>query len=177
MTRIDLTSAAATRLEVPDARAAGIAYGDNSLWLLTVSPARVLEVDVTSGRALRSTPLLAPFPLAGSLIEAWWLAYGEGAFWATLPNTHGVARVDAASGTVRYFSIRQGQPFGVAVGGGSAWVATDRAVVRLDAATGRALGASPLPPADRSGFVSIAYGDGAAWLTNYDRGTLVRVTG
>jgi hypothetical protein len=59
---------------------------------------------------------------------------------------------------------------------GSAWVATDRAVVRLDAATGAALGASTFPVADRSGFVSIAYGDGAAWLTNYDRGTLVRVT-
>jgi hypothetical protein len=85
-------------------------------------------------------------------------------------------RVTRSTGAVHYVALRQGQPFGVAVGAGSAWVATDRAVVRLDAASGDPLGASALPSADRSGFVSIAYGDGAAWLTNCDRGTLVRVT-
>jgi hypothetical protein len=34
-----------------------------------------------------------------------------------------------------------------------------------------------LPVADRSGFTSITYGEGAAWFTNYDRGTLTRVSG
>jgi virginiamycin B lyase len=150
--------------------------GGDSLWLLTVNPARVLQVDPSTGRVTRTTQLIPPLPVSGSLIETWWLAYGDGTLWATLPNRQAVARIDAASGAVRYVALRQGQPFGVAIGGGSAWVATDRAVVRLDAATGAALGASMLPAADRSGFVSIAYGDGAAWVTNYDRGTLVRVT-
>ena len=176
VTRIEPATAAATRIEVAGAQATGIAFGGGSLWLLTVNPARVLEVDPATGRVTRSTPLAPPFPVSGSLIATWWLAYGDGALWATLPNHHAVARIDAASGAVHYVALRQGQPFGVAVGAGSAWVATDRAVVRLDAASGGPLGASALPSADRSGFVSIAYGDGAAWLTNYDRGTLVRVT-
>jgi hypothetical protein len=34
-----------------------------------------------------------------------------------------------------------------------------------------------LPTANVSGFASIAFGDGAAWFTNYDRGTLTRVSG
>jgi virginiamycin B lyase len=176
VTRIEASTAVATTLEIDGARATGLAYGDDTLWLLTTGPARVLRIDPASGRVTRSTPLVPPFALSGSLIDTWWLAYGEGAVSATLPNYRAVARVDVASGAVRYVALRQGQPFGVDVGGGSVWVATDRAVVRLDAATGRALAASSLPTADRSGFVSIVYGDGAAWLTNYDRGTVVRVT-
>jgi len=39
------------------------------------------------------------------------------------------------------------------------------------------VGSALLPAADRSGFTSIAYGDGAAWFTNYDLGTLTKVSG
>jgi hypothetical protein len=47
--------------------------------------------------------------------------------------------------------------------------------VRLDEATGAVLGAASLP-VDTSGFASVAYGQDAAWVANYDRGTLTRVT-
>ena len=56
-------------------------------------------------------------------------------------------------------------------------VATDHGVVRLDGVSGRPTGVALLPAADASGFVSIAYADGSAWFTNYDRGTLTRVSG
>jgi hypothetical protein len=49
-------------------------------------------------------------------------------------------------------------------------------VLQLDEATGALQGAANVPTANRTGFVSIAYGYAAAWLTNYDRGTLARVT-
>jgi streptogramin lyase len=88
-----------------------------------------------------------------------------------------VARLDLATHAVRYARVPYGRPFGVAVGGGSAWVATDHGVVRFDEATARPSGAAILPAASRSGFASIAYGDGAAWFTNYDRGTLTRLPG
>jgi streptogramin lyase len=64
----------------------------------------------------------------------------------------------------------------VAAGDGSAWVATDQGVLRLDGATGKTTGVALLPAASVSGFVSIAYADGAAWFTNYDRGTLTKVS-
>ena len=177
VTRIDAVTGAARTLHVAGAVATGIAYGGGSLWLLTTQPSRILEVDPATGAVRRTVDLNAPFAPAYSVIETWWLAYGDGAVWATLPNAGAVARLDVASGKVVYARTPYGRPFGVAVGGGSAWVATDHGVLRLDGATGKPTGVALLPTANESGFVSIAYADGAAWFTNYDRGTLTRVSG
>jgi hypothetical protein len=38
-------------------------------------------------------------------------------------------------------------------------------------------GVALLRTANETGFASIAFGDGSAWFTNYDRGTLTRVSG
>jgi streptogramin lyase len=175
ITRIDEARSTASRLEVPDARAAGLAYGGGSLWLLSINPNRVQQLEPASAAVRRTIAINPSTRRRGALIDAWWLAYGEGAVWATLPNYDTVARVDATTGAVQYVHLDQGQPFGIAVGGGSAWVATDRAVVRLDGATGKPIAASSLPRTQSTGFVSVGYGDGAAWVTNFDRGTLVRV--
>lgn len=175
VTRIDLATAAVTRLEVPGARATGIAWGEGSLWLLTTQPSRVLELDPTTGALKRTIELRPPFPQRRSLIETWQLAFADGAAWATLPNNGGVARIDAATGQARYIRIPYGDPFTVAVGAGSAWVATQRAVLQLDEKTGSLQAAALVPAAKRTGFASIAYGFGAAWLTNYDLGTLTQV--
>jgi streptogramin lyase len=145
ITRIDEARSTASRLEVPDARAAGLAYGGGSLWLLSINPSRVQQLDPANGAVRRTIPINPAARRRGGLIDAWWLAYGEGAVWATLPNYDTVARVDAATGAVQYVHLDQGQPFGIAVGGGSAWVATDRAVAGLDGATGKPIAASSLP--------------------------------
>jgi len=174
ISRIDEARTTVTRFDVPSASGVGLAYGGGSLWLLSVRPTRILELDPRSGAVRRTISLNPTLTRRGSLIDAWWLAYGEGAVWATLPNHHAVARVDASSGAVRYVALDQGQPFGVAGGGGSAWVATDRAIVRLDG-TGAPVGAATLPRTQSTAFVSVAYRDGAAWVTNFDRGTLTRV--
>ena len=175
ITRIDEASRATTRRDVAGASGVGLAYGGGSLWLLSVRPSRVLELDPASGAVRRTIPLNPRLARRGSLIDAWWRAYGEGAIWATLPNHHAVARVDASTGAVRYGSLDQGQPFGIAVGGGSAWVATDRGVVRLEGGTGIPVGAAELARTQTTAFVSVAYGKGAAWVATFDRGTLTRV--
>jgi streptogramin lyase len=175
VTRIDEAGGTATRFDVPGASGVGLAYGGGSLWLLSLRPSRVLELDPARGAVRRTIALSPRLARSGSLINAWWLAYGEGAVWAALPNYDAVARVDLASGSVRYVRLDQGRPFGIAAGGGSAWVATDRGVVQLDGATGTPVGAATLPRTLATAFVSVAYGDGAAWVTNFDRGTLTRV--
>jgi streptogramin lyase len=177
VTRVDAETGATRTLHVAGAAATGIAYGNGSVWLLTTQPSRILEVDPSSGAVRRTIDLHPPFPAAYSVIETWWLAYGDGAVWATLPNYGAVARLDPASGTVSYARTPYGRPFGVAVGGGSAWVATDHGVLRLDGVTAKTTGVALLPTADESGFASIAYADGSAWFANYDRGTLTRVSG
>jgi streptogramin lyase len=177
VTRIDAATGAVRTLHVEGASAAGIAYGGDELWLLSLAPARILEVDLTSGAIRAAFPLEPPFPSSSGLIEAWWLAYGDGAVWATLPNYGAVARLDTATHALRYARTPYGRPFGVAVGGGSTWVATDHGVLRLDESTGRPSGVALLPAANRSGFASIVFGDGSAWFANYDRGTLTGVSG
>jgi streptogramin lyase len=177
VTRVDLSTGASSTLQIDGASAAGIAYGGGALWVLSLAPAQILEADPASGAVLATFPLDAPFAPSYSVVEAWWLAYGDGAVWATLPNQGAVARLDVGARTVGYAHVPYGRPFGVAVGGGSSWVATDHGVVRFDETTARPSGAAILPPASRSGFASIAYGDGAAWFTNYDRGTLTRLPG
>src|SRR5262249_12613538 len=154
-----------------------VAEGGHSVWLLTMRPSRILEVDPSSGAVRRTIDLQPPFAATYPVIETWWLAYGDGAVWATLPNYGAVARLDTASGKVVYARTPYGRPFGVAVGGGSAWVATDHGVLQLDGVTAKPTGVALLPGANESGFASIAYADGAAWFANYDRGTLTRVSG
>jgi streptogramin lyase len=177
VTRIDAATGTARTLHVDGASAAGIAYGESALWLLSLSPARILEVDPASGAVRAAFPLNPPFASSHSLIDAWWLAYGDGAVWATLPNYGAVARLDTATHALTYARTPYGRPFGVAVGGGSAWVATDHGVLRLDESTGRPTGVALLPAANQSGFASVAFDGGSAWFTNYDRGTLTRVSG
>ena len=175
ITRIDIPTMTAKRLEVAGAQATGIAAYGGSLWLLTVRPSRVVELDPDTGAVKRTINLVPPFALRRSLIETWWLSAADGALWATLPNHGAVARVDATTGAVQYIRIPYGEPFGVAAAAGTAWVATDRAVLQLNETTGALQAAVLVPRADRTGFVSIAYGYGAAWFTNYDRGTLTRL--
>jgi hypothetical protein len=177
VTRVDVSTGTARTLHVEGASAAGIAYGDGELWLLSLAPARILEVDPASGAVRATFPLEPPLPVTPSLIDAWWLTYGDGAVWATLPNYGAVARLDAGTHALVYARTPYGRPFGIAVGGGSTWVATDHGVLRLDGSTGHPTGVALLPTANASGFASIAYGNGSAWFTNYDRGTLTRVSG
>lgn len=174
VTRIDPSTDAVKTFEVPDLAATGIAYGDGAVWVSSVQPARILRIDPDTGTVRQTIPLKPPFPQERSLVETWWVSYGDGAAWTTLPNHQGIARVDAASGAVRYVRLAEGSPFGVAVGGGAAWIATDHAVWKLDGASGEPQAAS-LIPQTRSSFVSIVYADGAAWLSTYDPGTLTRV--
>jgi streptogramin lyase len=172
VTRIDAATDTVRTFDVPGLSGTGIAYGGSSVWLLSDQPARIVRLDPETGAVQQTIPLTIPFPQRRAVVETWWLAYGEGAAWATLPNNRGLVRQDGATA---YVAVPFGDPFGVAVGGGSIWVATNRAVWKLDAATGTPQAAALIPPAAGFGFVSIAYADGAAWLTTYNPGTLRRV--
>jgi streptogramin lyase len=176
VTRIDVVTNAVRTFEVAGLSGTGIAYGDGSVWLLSDGPAQVFRLDPETGTVQRAIPLTIPFPPRRAVVQTWWLAHGDGAVWATLANNGGAARVAAASGGVSYVALPFGDPFGVAVGGGSAWVAANRVIWRLNEATGDPQAAALIPLAGGFGFVSIVYADGRAWLTTYDPGTLRRVS-
>jgi len=64
--------------------------------VLSERPSRILKVDPASGAVLASTELNAPFKRAYSVIESWWLAYGDGAVWATATVRRGSRTTTAA---------------------------------------------------------------------------------
>jgi streptogramin lyase len=175
VTRIDVATNAVQTFDVAGLSGTGIAYGDGSVWVLSARPARIFRLDPATGALRPTIALQIPFPPVRSVVETWWLSFGDGAVWATLPNNGGVVRVDAATGAARYVRISYGDPFGIVIEDRSAWVATDRALWRLDDRTGTAQAASLIPRAGGFGFVSVAAGGGKVWLTTYDRGTVVRV--
>jgi hypothetical protein len=176
VTRIDPTNGTATTFQVPGApQATGIAWGEGSLWLLTTQPARVLELDDATLSVKRTIDLHPLFARGRSSADTRWLTLADGALWATLPSYGAVARVDTSSGDVRYFRVPYGTPSGIAVGAGFAWVATDHTVLQLDEKTGALRAAAIIPSASRTGVMPIAFGYAAAWVTNYDRGTISRL--
>jgi DNA-binding beta-propeller fold protein YncE len=107
--------------------------------------------------------------------EAWSLATDGDSLWATNPNYDLVTELDASTAAVReHVRLPRDQPFGIVLAAGDVWVAARTGVVRIRAATATVTGELILPTTG-SGYTSVAYGFGAAWVTNYDNGTLTPV--
>ena len=174
VTRIDPTAGKASAFTVPGAKGAGIAYTRGVVWLLSVDPAAVLRLDPAT-LAVTARVLLEPFGVRHPFRQAWSVAAGQGSLWAANPNYDMVTEVDTAAVTVRrHVRLPRDQPFGVVVSDNEVWVAARTGVVRLRTGTGTVVGELILPSVG-SGYASIAYGFGAAWATNYDRGAVTRV--
>jgi streptogramin lyase len=172
VTRVDPATNSTATFFVPDVHLVGVAYLDDKLWVLATRPARAFELDPSTGDVLRTFDLEPPFEVARRFIDAWWLTAGDDALWGTNPTHDAVTRI-GADGTLTYVATGAGRPFCVAAGNGSAWIATDTALVRVQG--GEVTGVAPMTPANVSGFAQCAYGEGAAWFVNYDRGELSRV--
>ena len=87
VTRVDAATGGVRTVHVDGASATGIAYGAGALWLLSTRPSRILKIDPASGAVLGTFELHPPFATRYSIIENWWLAFGDGAVWATLPDS------------------------------------------------------------------------------------------
>jgi streptogramin lyase len=180
VSRIDPATGAVSTFTVPGVEGAGIAFSRGSVWLLSSArPSAVLRLDPQT-LAVQARIPLNPSGQQHPLKEAWGLVGDENRLWAANPNYNEVTEIDPATNAVtrhvRGISASpMDQPFGVALAGRDVWVATRSGVVRIDERTGAITGEIALPQAG-SGFIGIAYGFGAAWVTHYDRGTLTRVS-
>ena len=91
----------------------------------------------------------------------------------TLPDADQLARVDADSFNVATVAVGR-YPVGVAVRGGSVWVANraSSTVSRVDASSGRARDEIEVP---LNPYEVVAAGD-AVWVTSLAEGRLTRIT-
>ena len=178
VSRINPTTGAVSTFTVPGVEGAGVAFSRGSVWLL--SSARlptVLRLDPQTLTVQARVPLdprgrLHPFK------EAWGLVGDDDRLWAANPNYNSVTEIDPATNRVKrrvrgLTTSPLDQPFAIALAGRDVWVAARNGVARVDERTGAVEGSIGLPQA--GGFVGVAYGFGAAWVTHYDRATLTRV--
>ena len=180
VSRIDPSTGAVSTFTVAGVEGAGIAFSRGSVWLLSSArPSAVLRLDPQT-LAVQARIPLNPSGQQHPLKEAWGLVGDDDRLWAANPNYNMVTEIDPAANAVKRHvrgisASPMDQPFGVALAGRDVWVATRSGVVRIDERTGAITGQIALRQAG-SGFIGIAYGFGAAWVTHYDYDTLTRVS-
>ena len=153
--------------------APAVAVGEGAVWV--GSGVRLLKVDPDSGTIVAG---LSQLGFGHGVID---IAVGLGAVWIA-DQQELVVRISRETATPTGKPVRSVYPSSLAVGYGSVWVAgadyggSHPALWRIDRQTLQVtqtlpLGKSHLPGAD----FGLATGDGAVWLTDYDRGTLLRI--
>jgi streptogramin lyase len=95
-----------------------------------------------------------------------WVTAGAGSIWVARERTHTVSRLLPADGQ-EMATIDVGSPTrGVAVGGGSAWAATEAGVTEISASSNAVLRNIRLvEPTHDLGPIGIAYLDGVVWVS------------
>ena len=175
LTRIDETTGEKRVFTINRAAGTGIAVDGGAVWLLTANPSSVIKIDPESGKVLARIALKPPQPPKHGIVDTWWMAAGGGSLWVAIANYDQAARVDEATGKVKaYVPVPAQIPFGAAVYKGSAWIAGESKVVRIDPKTNKVAGVVTLSPS-RAVFTQVAAGPSALWATDYDTGKLYRL--
>ncbi len=146
---------------------AGAVKGAGGLWIWSLNPFLLSQIDAKTGKVLRS--IASPF----SGDAGWYLPDG-GSVWFV--GTQDLVRVDAATGleAARYRLVHGAHTFGltgIARGAGSLWIAShdESRLLRVDPATGHVVKTISIAYP-----WAVAYGNGAVWITSYPLG-VVRV--
>jgi streptogramin lyase len=154
--------------------ASAVAVGEGAVWV--GSGFRLLKIDPASGAILAG---LRRLDCCHALID---VAFGAGAVWiADIEEV--VVRISTKTAMPTSEPLSTVNPSTLAVGYGSVWVsgvadyiAKHPALVGIDPQTVRVTHSIPLGTSRHSeGSLGLAAGEGAVWLGDYDRGTLLRI--
>ena len=127
-----------------------------AVWVPVLGGNEIMRLDLTTGD--QSTIEFVDIP--------GWVTFGEGSVWVALERGGNIARLSPADGRL-IATIDVGSPSrGVAVGGGSAWAATEAGVTEIRTTT-RAIGHDIrlVQPTHDLGPIGIAYLDGVVWVS------------
>jgi tRNA A-37 threonylcarbamoyl transferase component Bud32 len=182
LVRIDPeTNALADVVDLPSAPAE-IAVAGRSIWMYSETDSTVSEIDADSGEVRDRTGVgVGPIPLP--LTGPTFAADSEGAWLVGNHLRSGRAlltRIRSGGRGTRTYAFG-GSPLGIVVWKGEPWVLVQEVggslVVQIDPRTGAILRRIELPePSGRLSSVDgFALGDGAAWVTESNGGTLHRV--
>jgi virginiamycin B lyase len=178
VTRVDpATNAVVAHIKVGRGDVGGLAGDDSQVWaLMTVGPA-LYRIDPATNKIVKRVSVKAPGPIVGGFAPALGAALSEnGDIWIGNTPQNKATRVNARTAKVtKHVTFPLGkQVFYLAAGGGSVWVVNDSYLFRISSSSGKLVGWAHFPRSTNSGFVGVAYGEGAAWVTNYDRNQVYR---
>jgi streptogramin lyase len=162
--RVDLrTGKVIKSIDVP-ATPKEIVVFDGSVWVACDAGGSVARIDITTNK------VVATIPAGDRPVN---LAAGEGAVWVW---NHGrqLLRIDPATNKV-VATIEGVAPtlgVGVAVGGGSVWVAMPGGIGRVDPATNKVVDVIPLGP---GGYVDLKWYDGELWASSTSQDLVYRI--
>jgi hypothetical protein len=162
--RIDLVTRKVTAtIDVPDTPKE-MAVFDGAVWVACDAGGSVARINIATNK------VVATIPAGDRPVN---LAAGEGAVWAW---NHGqqLLRIDPATNKV-VATINGVAPtlgVGVAVGGGSVWVAMPGGIGRIDPAANKVVDVIPLGP---GGYVDLAWFDGELWASSTSRRLVYRI--
>lgn len=129
---------------------------DGAVWVPILRGNEILRLDVATGD--QSTIEIGDIP--------GWVTAGAESIWVACERSHRVARFSASDGQ-ELARVDVGSPTrGVAVGGGSAWAATEAGVTEITTTTNAVRREIRLvDPARDMGPIGIAYLDGVVWVS------------
>jgi virginiamycin B lyase len=178
VTRIDPASnKIVARFSAGSGGVVGLAGDDTQVWALLTTGPTLVRIDPATNKPVKRVSVKAPGKIVGGYLTAWGAALSEtGDVWVGNQAQNEVTRVNTKTAKVTkhvVFPLGR-QPFYIAAGGGSVWVVNDSYLFRISARTGNLVGWARFPKAKTSGFTGVAFGAGAAWVTNYDRNQVYR---
>jgi YVTN family beta-propeller protein len=134
-----------------------VAAGEGGIWVANADDGTVTHIDPKTRKVVKV------IGIGGDVSD---IAVGFGSVWVANGNEGTLVRIDPELDAIeRAISLGgtelQPQPvFLVAVGGGAVWATSGNRVIRIDPQTNRPLGAVPA-----KGPTSVAYGEGAVWVS------------
>ena len=164
--------------QIPIPNPTAVAIGAGSVWVVAHRVGKVMRIDPTTNRVIKTIKLPDEGGWTGGGAER--AAFGANALWTSTDG--GVTRVDARTNAVRHIKMpSQGCcTYWVTTGGGAAWVATPNNVYRVDGKTLRVTKALVIRHhncslvAKKPCIGALAFADGHLWVEDNGARQLVR---
>jgi YVTN family beta-propeller protein len=161
LTRIDPAQrSAAGTISLENRTPTGVAVGERAVWVAHGLRGQLSRVDPQFGQVVNTIDVVTT---AGPA-QLGTVAVGEGAVWAVFGEST-LARIDPSTVEIEGSGLAGSFPSGIAVGGGSVWVANsgDATVYRFNPLTFEEGPVKSISVGRRP--TGIAFGEGAVWVT------------
>ena len=148
----------------------GLAFANGSVWDVGGIGAVVFRIDPATNKVVQSIQITSNQHVIGGSYETWFAAGGSSGEWVLNQLQNVVTHLDSSGKVVAQIPLGIGfNPYSIAVDGNITWIANTSYLVRVDAATNKAVSTTALPASNGSSIYGVAAFGSQIWVTNYDK--------